>query len=344
MALPSSPTVREIARQLDLSTATVSYALRHHPCVAQETMKRVQEAAKAAGYRPNAMVNALMTKVRQKSVRTRPRGEVVAFLHAYEKEDGWADTPSLKLQYEGARERAGELGFDVQPFWLGHRGDQSGKTARILRARGIRGAIIAPVPITDMRPLELDWQAISFMAISYTFSQRPVHRVVHHHFRGITGCFTHLRKLGYKRIGLATLREDNMEHIWIAGFLASQQIHRAARLPILVMDDTMNPDNFQKWRARHKPDALITVHNWLGWLRKLGLRPPEDIGYASLDIGTVGVGGVAGTLQDNAGMGATAVAMVASSLLHNEIGLSIKPTITMIDGEWVDGPTLCSQQ
>lgn len=250
----------------------------------------------------------------------------------------------MKEQYEGACERARELGFGVQALWLGHRGALSRNTARIMRARGIRGAIIAPVSITQIRTLELDWAAASSVAISYTFSQQRVSRVVHHHLRGIAGCFSRLRALGYKRIGLAILREDDMEHIWMAGFLASQQVHHASRLPILIMEEPTDPEPFLAWFERCRPDVVITVHGWghlpLQWLRRHGLRVPEDVGYASLDVGAGHVGRIAGTLQDNAGMGGAAVAMVASSLLHNEIGLPAKPTITMIDGEWVDGPTV----
>lgn len=339
------PNIRELARQLGLSTATVSYALRHHPRISEKTRQRVLEAAKATGYRPNVMVNALMTQVRQRAVHARPSGDVIAYLHAYEKEDGWLLTPSLKEQYEGAYERGRELGFGVKALWLGHRGELSRNTWRIMHARGIRGAIIAPVPIKEMKALEFAWNMISSVAISYTFSQHPVSRIVHHHLRGIGECFSKLRALGYKRIGLAMYREDDMEHIWMAGFLAAQQVHHAFRLPILIMEDPTVPNPFLEWYDRYRPDVVITVHGWghlpLQWLQKRGLRVPEDVGYASLDVATDQIGKIAGTVQDNAGVGGAALASVASSLLHNEIGLPTKPMTTMIDGRWVEGPTVC---
>lgn len=301
------------------------------------------KAAKAAGYRQSAMVNALMTQVRQRAVNARPSGDVIAYLHSYEREDLWLQTPSLKEQYEGAHRRGKELGFNVQPFWIGHRGSLSRNVARVMRARGIRGAIIAPVSITQETHLELNWPQIVSVAISYTFSQQPVSRVVHHHLRGISKCFSKLARRRYKRIGLAIGGEDNMEHIWMAGYLASQQVHRTARLPILIMETPDAPDAFVRWYKRHKPDAVISVHGHghlpLQWLQELGLSVPEEVGYASLDVSPNFAGKIAGTLQDNIGMGEVATAMVVSSLLHNEIGLPDKPTITMIDGKWIDGPT-----
>lgn len=339
-----SPTIRELARRLGLSTATVSYALRQHPCVAAATRLRVLEAAKEAGYRPSAMVNALMTQVRQRAVHARPSGEVIAYLHASLQEDDWQRTPSLKEQYEGACARAMELGFGVQVLWLGAFGAQSHNCRRIMRARGIRGGIIAPVSVTGMQVMELDWEGCAFGAISYTFSQQAVSRVVNHHLHGVGVCFEKLWQGGYRKIGLAIFMEDTMEHVWLAGFLAAQQIHRAKRVPVLTMPDPMDSRPFMKWFDRQRPDAVLTVHGWghrvLQWLRERGVRVPEDVGYASLDVGAGNVGRIAGTLQDNAGMGRTAVDMVASSLLHNEVGLPAKPTITMIDGEWVNGPTM----
>jgi DNA-binding LacI/PurR family transcriptional regulator len=290
------------------------------------------------------MVNALMTQVRQRAVHARPSGEMIAYLHAGKQEDEWLQMHSLRAQYEGACARARELGFGVQTLWTGWLGAQSRNSRRIMRARGIRGGIIAPMPIAGMQPLEMDWEGGVFVAISYTFSQRAVSRVVNHHLHGVGGCFEKLRGLGYRKIGLAIFQEDTMEHVWLAGFLAGQEIHGARRVPVLTMEDTEDAGPFLEWFARHRPDVVMTVHGWghrvLRWLRGRGLRVPEDVGYASLDVGENHVGRVAGILQDNAGMGRTAMALVAGSLLHNEVGLPAKPTITMIDGEWVDGPTV----
>lgn len=312
--------------------------------MAAATREQVLAAAKQLGYRPSAMVNALMTQVRQRAVHARPSGEVIAYLHAYEKEDDWQRMPSLKEQYKGACVRAKELGFGVQVLWLGAFGAQSHNSRRIMRARGIRGGIIAPVPITGMQAVELDWEGGAFSAISYTFSQQAVSRVVNHHLHGVSGCYEKLRRMGYRKIGLAIFMEDTMEHVWLAGFLAAQQTHRAQRVPVLTMPDPMDSRPFMKWFERQRPDAVLTVHGWgnlvLQWLREGGVRVPEDVAYASLDVGAGNVGKIAGMLQDNAGMGRTAVDLVASSLLHNEVGLPAKPTITMIDGEWMNGPTV----
>ncbi len=51
--------IRKLAKSLDLSITTVSRALAGYPDVKSETREKVQAAAKAAGYRPNARARSL---------------------------------------------------------------------------------------------------------------------------------------------------------------------------------------------------------------------------------------------------------------------------------------------
>lgn len=340
------PTIRELAEKLGLSSATVSYALRHHPCVAEKTRKRVLKAAKDAGYQSNLMINALMTQVRLRSVYKRPASEEIAFLHASEEEDGWKHIPSIQKQYEGACQRAKELGLSIQPLWIGHQGERSKQIARIIWARGIRGTIIAPLPIQKINHFDLRWDMMSPLAISYTFSQQKINRIVHHHMKGTMECFSKLQTLGYKRIGLVIWREENMGHIWIAGYLTSQYIYKTYKIPVLILD-TDDPKSFFKWQNKYSPDAVVAVHGWghlpLKWLRSRNVKIPQDIGYASLDVDADHKEKITGIQQDNHGIGSAAVSMVANALLHNEIGIPPKPSITMFDGTWVDGATTCQQ-
>lgn len=56
----SSITLKKIAQSLNLSISTVSRALKDHPDIAKETIKRVKEIAEALDYEPNA--NAIHLK------------------------------------------------------------------------------------------------------------------------------------------------------------------------------------------------------------------------------------------------------------------------------------------
>ena len=52
-------TIYDIAQKLDLSTATVSRALKNHPAISKNTRKKIQETAKDLGYRHNSFASSV---------------------------------------------------------------------------------------------------------------------------------------------------------------------------------------------------------------------------------------------------------------------------------------------
>ncbi|MES1168893.1 MAG: LacI family DNA-binding transcriptional regulator, partial [Oleiharenicola lentus] len=61
----SAPTLRTLAKSLGLSRTTISDALRGSPRVKADTVRRVREAAKAAGYEHNPLTGAVMSQLRR---------------------------------------------------------------------------------------------------------------------------------------------------------------------------------------------------------------------------------------------------------------------------------------
>lgn len=337
---PSTPNIRELAASLGLSIATVSRALSHSGGVSVATRERVVAAAAKAGYQSNALVNALMSQVRQKK-RLKPTGEVVAYLTSFAKENDWRWHPSHARQFEGAKQRAEELGFQLQPFWMGEGGVNSRQIARVFSARGVRGSLLAPIGVGH-HTLELDWAHHAVVAIGYSFRQAALNHAVHDNISLVAACHSHLRKLGYARIGLVLHRNDNarVRHLWVAGFMGQWQ-HGGQRLEPLLLDNYDDGAPFLRWLKKIKPDAVIGI--WsdhpLAWMREAGVRVPDDIGYATLDLGDR-AGKIAGMLQDNHAIGAAAMDLLAGQLFRNEIGVPSSPKITIVEGTWMDGPTV----
>lgn len=337
--------MRDLAKSLGVSIATVSRALRNSPHVESETRVRVLAAAQAAGYRSHALVNALMAQVRQRH-RLQPSGEVVAFLTAHSEENGWKVHPAHVAQIEGAQERAVELGFRLEHMWLGHKGCHSRQVARVLAARGVRGSLLAPLPV-DHHPLELNWQQHAVVALGYSFRQIALHRTMHDNVGLAWSCYSHLHALGYRRVGLAIQASDDsrVKHLWRTGFLGAQSVYEGESVPPLLYPRYRDPSDFLHWYKEHRPDAIISI--WqdfpLTWLREHGLRVPEDVGYATLDIGTDQEGKLSGMMQDNRNFGASAMDMLANQLFRNEIGTPKTAMMTMIEGTWLDGSTVRRQ-
>ena len=114
-------------------------------------------------------------------------------------------------------------------------------------------------------------------------------------------------------------------------------------MPLLLFpsnDISVGFDAFSKWMREHQPDALITFDTYVpGWLRRLGLRVPQDIGFVVHDW-TPKMNGFAGIYQQRDHLAAAAVDLVVTQLSQHEHGVPEVPRQIMIPPRWVDGPSL----
>ncbi|HYD82899.1 MAG TPA: helix-turn-helix domain-containing protein, partial [Opitutus sp.] len=110
----AAPTLRTLARTLGLSRTTVSDALRGSPRVNPDTVARVREAAKAAGYERNPLTGAVMSLLR------RSRGQQFrGVLAAIEMVEPGRVAHAVRYNESllaGVSARADELGFKVERF------------------------------------------------------------------------------------------------------------------------------------------------------------------------------------------------------------------------------------
>jgi LacI family transcriptional regulator len=340
---PSNPpTLREIARLAGVSHTTVSLSLRNDPSIPEPTRARVRALADDMGYRSNVLVSALMSQVRLKQPRSAP--VVVAFLTGGPTADEWRNHSANVGFFEGARKRAAALGMKVEPYWLGPGGSAAASTCRMLYARAIRAVLITPFAV-PVYAHELDWDRFCCVGLGYVYGDHPLHRTTHNHFRGVFRAFETLHKRGYRRIGLMLETEQNsrVSYSWLGGFLAAQNTLGAAALEPLLTTPQNRLQKVRQWLRSQKPDAVIGFGPvQYAALRETGLRIPDDIAFAALDVEQTRlahVEDVSGINQNLELIGSTAVDILASQLYHNEQGLSAHPVLSMIEGHWVDGRT-----
>lgn len=335
---PSSrpPTLRDLAAKLGVSHATVSMALRNHPDISQETRERVQRLAREMNYRGNILVSALLAQVRSRRVNT--GGEVIGVLLEGRSKKR---VETITEGVEAAAARARQTGLKTEVFLLGTKGRDSASVGRVLENRGIRGLIIAPMPL-DLLTLQINWGAFALAGIGYSFRQCRLHRVANGHFAGFMETYARLREAEHRRIGcVLRLNEDTRSrHYWLAAALAASRLHGGASIPPLMLADPPNEGAFQRWFKKVRPDAIIGNHPdyALEWLGKCGASVPQDVSYASLD--TLAGSGVAGMRQAWGEIFTTAVDMLAGELARNEFGPPDKPKIMLVDGYWEDGRTV----
>lgn len=322
-------TLRKLAKLLGVSDATVSMALRNNPKISAPTRERVQKLAAEVGYRGNVLVTALLTQVRRGRVGT--SSEVIALLL---EGDEMQDSPSVVEGTKIAQQRASQLGMNLQIFFLGKLGGRSAQVDRIMVNRGIRGVIVAPMPL-NLKRLAFDWSHYAWAAVGYSFQQQVMNRVANAHFAGLVTCYERLRQAGCKRIGCVLSRDEDKRarYYWQAAARSAPHIHGGAVVPPLMFEVPFTRREFEDWFRRHRLDAVIGNYPDYAakWITELRL----DACYATLDLHDhVPWSGIR---QSWGGIFSAAVDQLAGELARNEFGLPASPKVTLIEGVWTPG-------
>jgi DNA-binding LacI/PurR family transcriptional regulator len=336
----SAPSIREIARSLDLSHTTVSEALRNSPRVNAATRKRVQRAAKAVGYRPNPLAGALMSEMRR--ARSGTFRGVLAILDL----DGPDNRPASSNRYHrelvrGASARADQLGFKAETIVTGTQGISDTRLDTILQARGIRGLLL--LPIAGNADLSgLDWTHFSGIYTDYLIERPALHAVCPDHYRSMVFAVQRLHSLGYHKLGLVlqASHDSRLLHRWEAAFHSYHQHHaQKEALPPLILPE-WDRKAFIRWFKARQPDAVMCHRaEVMEWMEECGARIPETHGFCCLNV-TSNTQVCAGLDLQPALLGERGVELLIAALHRNDCGVPDHPSTTTIPAVWVDGPTL----
>jgi LacI family transcriptional regulator len=338
--LPKKPvTLAEIARRAGVSVMTVSRALRKQSNISPETQKKIQAIADELGYRPNPLVSALMTYRRSaKPVRAHVS---LAFITNHPTRDGWKASKLYQDFYQGVSESADRHGYGVETFWMREPGMTPERLTQILLTRSIHGLIIAPLPVAHGE-LNLDWQHFSAVTFGYSLTKPLLHRAVNHQFRSMRLAMRELRKLGYRRLGLAlpSSLNERVDRQWMASFLVEERDFEHS-VPMFVPDDAQwTFEKFRRWFDTQKPDVVISHEEVvLEWLKRMGLHVPEDAGFVLLNCAEE-EGTLSGIYQNGPTIGSVAVDFLIGMIQRNERGIPALPHSLLVEGTWVPGRTV----
>jgi LacI family transcriptional regulator len=330
-----------VAQKAGVALMTASYALRNHPKIPLVTRERVQRAAKNLGYVPNPEISRLMHLLRSRRIAAYQA--TLAFLSFHQGPHAATHRYTADV-IAGAKERARDLGYAVDVLSIEHSKLGRARLTTMLRSRGIRGVLIPPLPeIADCAPM-LDWSQFSIIAATYSAQNLPVNRVIPHHQSNIIEALLHLRQRGYRRPGFV-LTGDLMHRAnfaYHAVLALHQQAGDFAAIPPLSYDFALaaeSPQLIRSWLRTHRPDVLLTVESAApSLIAALGRSHPKRTGLCVLDHS--GAGPWAGIHQHPAIIGGAAVELLAGQIQHGEIGFRPHPRVTMVDGRWLDGPSL----
>ncbi len=332
---------RMIAAALGMTQSTVARALQGSPLVNAETRRRVEEAARELGYRPNPLVTALMEHIRTgKKVRDRDSIAILVPLKPAERK--LPEYETFNVQYEGIVHRAAHLGYRAELFSLTEKGMSDEAIDRILYTRGFPGIIIGSVT-KGRTSLNLKFERYALASVSSAWIDVPVDRASSDHYANVSLAFGELLGRGYQRIGLVLppIAFELNGNQWLAGYLNRQHyLHKAHRIPVFEGSvHTCAVEKFRRWYERWKPEVILClVGEELQWFQEMGLSVQDGPGLVCLNrpLGEK----FAGVEENNFLVGALMCDIVINHIIHNERGLPEFPRMTRIKGIWHEGETL----
>lgn len=333
--MPNRCSLREIARLAGVSHMTVSLALRNHPGIAEPTRERIQRLADSLGYRPDPLVSRVMSGLRFQ----REAGHVLAYVAQYRVAD-WTKHHVHGATLQGATEAAETFGYRLDVFEVGKQGLNSKRMHEVLHTRNIPGIILSSHP-DRIGHISFDLRPFSIIQLGTGIVRPVVHRVTTNGIHNLDTAIRILRRTGAERIGLVLLEiiDARNEHVWSSTFSSYQRtIPARQRVPPLIPKN-LDFASFKKWFQQYRPDSIICIESrLLDWLDQLGVRYPDDVQVAALDR-KPGDLAWAGIDQNHQAVGRIALELLLGQMHVHDTGVPSIPRTTLIDGQWIDGPS-----
>ncbi len=327
----ASCTMRTVAERLGVSVMTVSRALRNAPNVAPETRGRVLEEAQRLNFQPDPALGVLNAYRHQK--RSRQSHEQIAFVTDFPQPNAWKRVTTFVRYYEGARRKAEQLGYRLEPFWLGDPELTARRSSQILRDRGVRGILVGPLSKGNSE-IALEWNWFSAVALGRSLATPKLTTVSTNHFQALTTAWENLRARGYKRIGFSiTQYEDERTQGGLrAAYLLSQTRHDGPILPLHLCAQ-FSAAEMAKWAQAHRPQVLMSSEQ--NHHDQLPAKLRARIGFVHLNIDPAAKG--VGIDQGHDLVGEQAAALLHLKLLQRQTGVLMRRELFMVDGTWRDG-------
>jgi LacI family transcriptional regulator len=333
--------MRDIAKQLGISHAAVSLALKDSPQVSAKLRKIVKQRAEELGYRPDPMLLALSHYRKGKS--NKPMHAVIAWINAWSEPEQLRTFKEFDYYWKGASAAAQKFGYRIEEFRLGGQYTPQ-RLHQILSARGIRGLLLPP---QNPQPKweDFPWAEYSVVRFGRSLAYPRCHLVTADQVANTMMAFAEIRKLGYRRIGFATHEYDLRfcGHLFEGGYLTAQRlVDKSERLPIFTINEFPVAERTKAlaaWMEANKPDAILTTLTEIRtMLSSLGVRVPEDVALAGSTVLDIPVD--AGINQHPEEIGRVGFLMLDSLINDGACGIPEIFRQNLVEGGWVNGTSM----
>ncbi len=335
-------TLADVARVAGVHATTVSLALRDHPSIPAETRARIRGVAKELGYRRDPLLDAFNFH-RVRNAR-RPRRLAMAFVVDGTATRFFGPKAYHPLVFDGARAVAEAHNYSLEAFTIGPKDMAPSRLKTILSTRGITGVLLSTFDI-DTNSLALDWDHYCTIKIESLHLEPHCDAVTSDQLQVARLAMRCLREYGYRRIGLATAKEDEsrLSESFRMGVLVEQaalpESERVTPLVFALSDVPALPTILPSWLRNEKVDVVIS--NWselLPIFHAAHIRIPEQVAFASLDAQPT-MPEVAGVVQNHRLVGIRAMEQLCLMAETHQRGVPATQSITQVPGFWRDGAT-----
>ena len=335
-------TLADIAARAGVHVTTVSLALRDHPSIPPATRARIREVAKQFGYRRDPLLDALNFHRARRNQQSRTVSS--AFVVHAGTTRLFSGNHYQPLVHAGAKAAAEARGHTLDIFVVGPGHLAPARLNTILNARGISGVLLSTFEI-DIEQLNLDWAQFCAVKIECLHLTPNLDAISNDQLQVSRLAMQQLRKLGYRRIGLATAREDQTrlaESFGMGVLIEQASLPEAERVPPLffsLADVPRLARLIPEWMRAHQVDVIISNWNELfDTFATAGIRLPEDVAFACLDI-PPSMPHVAGVVQNHHLVGRRAMEQLAIMTEAYQRGVPVAQSVTYIPGYWQNGVT-----
>ncbi|MFP4547132.1 MAG: LacI family DNA-binding transcriptional regulator [Fidelibacterota bacterium] len=279
-------TITDIAKKLNISTSTVSRALRNHPEVSANTRKLVRQTARNMNYHPNIIAQSLQ----------RGHSNIIGVMVPQVRHVFFAEIMA------GISDVMEKAGYSVLICQSNETYENEVRNVETLLQQRIAGLLVS---ISEQTKQYDHFHQVINSNVPLVFFDRtcekiPASAVTTDDFQPACNLVTYLIKRGYKRIAhLAGYTNLELAKKRLEGYKAALRNNGISYDPGLVLQKGLNEEDGRNGfreiynRLQIKPDAIFAVTDPVAFgafqeIKKIGLKIPDDIALAGFSNNPTG--------------------------------------------------------
>ena len=268
-------TIIDIAKELNITAATVSRALNDHPAISDETKQRVAEVAQRLNYKTNKIASSL------RSGKSHAIGVLI---------------PSAEIKFfgsvvHGIEQTANLHGYNVLIYQTNESRDYEVKGIETFLSARVDGILVSIAKETTdySHFIEMKTRGMPIVFFDRAIDDLGISSVTINDYKGAFMATDHLIKQGYKKIAhIAGPQHIKLFNDRLKGYMGALQANKIMVDADLIYMGDVSIDAGKRaikyfFEKENKPDAAFTVEDFtaLGALKELkdkNIKTPEEFG------------------------------------------------------------------